>query len=86
MNFFFFFLEHQTAKSRVLHALFLFQEPRGIVTCKLFEYLSQVTHRYLHFIEDFQEFLLWLSRLRTQLVSMRKWIQSPGLTQWIEDP
>ncbi|XP_026894829.1 protein TASOR isoform X8 [Acinonyx jubatus] len=24
--------EHQTAKSRVLHALFLFQEPRGIVT------------------------------------------------------
>lgn len=49
-----FFLEHQTAKSRVLHALFLFQEPRGIVSCKFFEYLNLFTLDYLHFIANFQ--------------------------------
>lgn len=54
MNFTFVFLEHHTAKSRVLHALFLFQEPRGIVTCKFFEYLNPFTYRYRHFIENFQ--------------------------------
>lgn len=42
---FFFFLEHQTAKPRVLHALFLFQEPRGIVPCKFIGYLNLVTYR-----------------------------------------
>lgn len=41
----FFFLEHQTAKPRVLHALFLFQEPRGIVPCKFIGYLNLVTYR-----------------------------------------
>lgn len=41
----FFFLEHQTAKPRVLHALFLFQEPRGIIPCKFIGYLNLVAYR-----------------------------------------
>ena len=33
------------------------------------------------------EFPLWLSRLRTQLVSVRMLFQSlPGLAQWVKDP
>jgi hypothetical protein len=46
-------IEHQTIKSRILHALFLFQEPRGIVTCKLLWYQKATTNSTIIIIPTF---------------------------------
>ena len=31
------------------------------------------------------EFLLWLSGLRTKLVTIRMWVLIPSLAQWVKD-
>ncbi|XP_012661613.1 protein TASOR isoform X1 [Otolemur garnettii] len=64
--------EHQTARSRVLHALFLFQEPRGIVTSQKGSTNAAPQERHDSMPESMPDVLKIAQFLQFALIQCRK--------------